>query len=253
MALTRLKNELTILWRGADLLAVDKPSGLSTIPGRGETESLLERLSRQLGVNRTGDSDPRLRIVHRLDKGTSGVVLLATAIESQRQLSAQFQNNLISKEYLALVAGRVLEESGVVDLPIAPHPTAPKRMAVVKHGRAARTEWEVVERFRDYSLLRVRPRTGRTHQIRVHLLAAGMPLAIDPLYNPRTGNAGLLLSRLKRRYRPSRRERPLISRLTLHAHSLQFHDQRGNPVYVEAPLPKDLRAALNMLHKYGRT
>jgi 23S rRNA pseudouridine955/2504/2580 synthase/23S rRNA pseudouridine1911/1915/1917 synthase len=126
-------------------------------------------------------------------------------------------------------------------------------MAVVKHGgRPARTEWKVEELFRHYALLRVFPRTGKTHQIRVHLSHIGLPLAIDPLYHP-DASAGILLSSFKRGYRPAGAQgRPLIDRLTLHAQRLVFRNQSGESVTVEAPLPKDFRAALNMLHKYGK-
>jgi 23S rRNA-/tRNA-specific pseudouridylate synthase len=134
-------------------------------------------------------------------------------------------------------------------------------MAIVRHGgRPARTLWRVEETFRDLALLRVFPKTGKTHQIRVHLASVGLPLAIDPLYNaPRGGGAGaatpgLLLSTFKRGYRPTGGgvERPLIERLTLHAETLRFTDRTGAKLEVVAPPPKDFRAALNMLRKYAR-
>ena len=145
-----------------------------------------------------------------------------------------------------------------MDAPLARHPTSALRMAVVKHGgRPARTGWKVEETFRDLALLRVFPKTGKTHQIRVHLASVGLPLAIDPLYNaPRGGgpSPGLLLSSFKRGYRPAggEPERPLIERLTLHAEQLRFLDRAAQPVQIIAPLPKDFRAALNMLRKYAR-
>ena len=204
----------------------------------------------------TGTADPRLRVVHRLDKETSGVLIFATNTDAQRHLSHQFQNNEVEKEYLALVYGRPHETSGEIDAPIARHPTDPLRMAVARHGgRPARTRWNVEESFRAYTLLRIFPKTGKTHQIRVHLKHIGLPLAIDPVYNPASARAGgLLLSSFKRGYRPpsAGEERPLIDRLTLHAQRLKFQDRAGSSVVVEAPLPKDFRAALNMLRKYGR-
>jgi 23S rRNA pseudouridine955/2504/2580 synthase/23S rRNA pseudouridine1911/1915/1917 synthase len=251
-----MAERLEILWRGPDALAVSKPTGLATIPGRGEDDSVLEQLGRQLGIPSSGTADPRVRVVHRLDKGTSGVLLFATTVEMQRHLSHQFQNNTVSKEYLALVRGRPAQAEGEIDAPLAPHTTSPRRMAVVRHGgRPARTLWKVEETFRELALLRVFPRTGKTHQIRIHLQSVGLPLAIDPLYNaPSRDGAeqGIFLSSFKRGYhRAGEAERPLIGRLTLHAHRLAFNDRAGERITIEAPLPKDFRAALNMLRKYS--
>lgn len=251
------KIDLNVLWRDADYVALAKPAGLATIPGRGEKTSVLEQLAARLGIPHSGTADPRVRVVHRLDKDTSGVLLFATNIEAQRHLSHQFQNNLVEKEYLAVVAGRPNEPEGAVDAALARHPASPQRMTVVKHGgRPARTLWKVEELFRACALLRVFPKTGKTHQIRVHLAHAGLPLAIDPLYRstPADQRIGIFLSSFKRGYRPSssEMERPLIDRLTLHAHRLRFHDRAGHEVTIEAPLPKDLGALLNMLRKYGR-
>jgi 23S rRNA pseudouridine1911/1915/1917 synthase len=240
---------LTLLLDTADLVAIHKPSGLATIPGRGETTSAFEQLAAQLGLPHSGQGDPRLRVVHRLDKDTSGVLLFARHIEAQRHLSHQFQNNTVQKEYLALVAAKPLEDTGEIDVNLAPHPGNPKLMATSKQGRPARTLWKVEQRFRVHALLRVFPKTGKTHQIRVHLRHAGMPLAVDPLYNPTA--PPLMLSQFKRDYRPTgdSEERPLISRLTLHAEKLRFTDLSGNQIELVSPLPKDFRATVNQLGK----
>jgi 23S rRNA pseudouridine1911/1915/1917 synthase len=247
---------LEILGQTADWVAVMKPAGLATIPGRGEDDSVLERLGRQFGLPSSGTDDPRVRVVHRLDKDTSGVLLFAKNTATQRHLSHQFQNNTVEKQYLALVVGRPSQAEGDIDAPLGRHVTDPKRMAVVKHGgRPARTAWKLEETFRGFALLRCFPRTGKTHQIRVHLKHIGLPLAVDPLYNPPRGGAasGLMLSSFKRDYRPTRgeQERPLVARLTLHAHRLSFVDPAGTTVSLEAPVPKDLRAALNQLRRAG--
>jgi 23S rRNA pseudouridine955/2504/2580 synthase/23S rRNA pseudouridine1911/1915/1917 synthase len=240
----------------ADLVAVEKPAGLATIPGRGETDSLLERLAAQLDLPHKGETDPRIRVVHRLDKDTSGVVLFAKNIEMQRHLSHQFQNNQVEKEYIALVAGHPETDEGEIDAPIGPHPNSKTRMAVSKHGRPALTRWRLEKRFREMSLLRVFPKTGKTHQIRVHLKHIGLPLAIDPLYNPprKPGEAvGIFLSQFKRDYRAAKEdERPLIARLTLHAERITVeHPVRGKTT-IEAPLPKDFRAVLSQLERNSR-
>jgi 23S rRNA pseudouridine955/2504/2580 synthase/23S rRNA pseudouridine1911/1915/1917 synthase len=203
-----------------------------------------------------GSSDPRLRVVHRLDKPTSGVLLFAKEIAAQRHLSHQFQNNLAAKEYLAIVAGQPEGDSGQIDAPLAANPAAPQRMIISdSRGRPARTLWQVEERFGPYALLRVFPKTGKTHQIRVHLKSIGLPMAVDPIYNPPPSGSppGIFLSTFKRDYHGNTAaERPLIERLTLHAEKLSFEDLSGKMIEVTAPLPKDFRAALNMLRKYGR-
>jgi 23S rRNA pseudouridine1911/1915/1917 synthase len=245
---------LEILADTPDWVAVMKPAGLATIPGRAETDSVIERLGRQLHLPSSGTADPRVRVVHRLDKDTSGLLLFAKHTAAQRHLSHQFQNNTIEKQYLALVVGRPQTPEGEVDAPLDRHPKDPKRMGVVKHGgRPAKSLWKLEETFRGYSLLRVFPKTGKTHQIRVHLKHVGLPLAIDPLYNkPRPGEDGaLMLSSFKRNFRPTpgEEERPLIARLTLHAHRLRFVGLMGESVELEAPIPKDLRATLNQLRR----
>jgi len=258
--MSRSASKLIILHDDADVIVVEKPAGLAVIPGRGEKEDLLHRLADQIGLPASGTADPRLRIVHRLDKETSGVLLLAKHVGAQRILSEQFQNNRIEKEYLALVVGRPDKNDGAIDAPLAPHPNSPRHMAVSKHGRPARTLWRVEERFRNYTLLRVFPRTGKTHQIRVHLAHIGLPLAIDALYNPprhrphESAVTGIFLSHFKRDYRPTRgeQERPLIDRLTLHAERLTFMHPNQTQMKVECPLPKDFRAVLTQLRRHGR-
>jgi 23S rRNA pseudouridine955/2504/2580 synthase/23S rRNA pseudouridine1911/1915/1917 synthase len=250
------QSSLDILFQDDDFVAVNKPAGLATIPGRAETDSVLERLGREIQLPSSGVADPRIRVVHRLDKDASGVLLFAKNRAAQRHVSEQFQNNLTAKEYLAIVAGRPGESSGDIDAALAPHPTSPQRMTVVRHGgRAARTLWKEELRFRDYTLLRVLPKTGKTHQIRVHLKLAGLPLAIDPLYNPAPPGkiVGIFLSRFKKHYRPTKGEdeRPLIARLTLHAEKLKFVHLNGQEIELVAPPPKDFRATLNMLQRHS--
>jgi 23S rRNA pseudouridine955/2504/2580 synthase/23S rRNA pseudouridine1911/1915/1917 synthase len=248
--------KLEILFDDADLVAVIKPAGLATIPGRAETDSVLERLGRQLRLPSAGTADPRIRVVHRLDKETSGVLLFAKNSAAQRFVSRQFMDNTIAKEYLALVAGRPTESSGRIEADLAPYSGNSQRMAVVKHGgRPAITQWKIEARYRDSTLLRVFPKTGKTHQIRVHLKHIGHPLMIDPLYNsPRPGaEPGIFLSRFKRDYKPNRgqQERPLIDRLTLHAEKLRLTHPNGTVLELVAPPPKDLRATINMLGRHS--
>jgi 23S rRNA pseudouridine1911/1915/1917 synthase len=251
------RDELQILRQTPDWAGLAKPAGLAVIPGRAETDSVLQRLGRQLTLPSAGTVDPRVRVVHRLDKETTGALLFALNKAAQRHLCYQFQNNTIEKEYLALVVGRVRDEAGDIDTQIGVHPKSPLKMAVVKHGgRPARTLYKVVERYRDFTLVRLFPKTGKTHQIRVHMAHLGHPLAVDPLYFAGRNVDGLFLSRFKRDYRPNRGEgkdeRPLIGRLPLHAEKLRFDDLNGERVELIVPPPKDFRATVNMLGRHGR-
>ena len=228
-----------------DLLAVDKPAGLATIPGRGQETSLVELL-------RVTEFGPEIRLVHRIDVETSGVVVLARTLGAQRALVRAFARREVDKEYWAIIEGRPGTDRGAIDAPIGVHPRRKERMRVWKGGRAAVTEWELLESWLGYSLLRCRPRTGRRHQIRVHLAHAGMTLAVDPLYG---GGAGVYLSRLKPDYKPSKThpEYPLIGRLSLHARAVRLrHPGTGEMIEVTAEPPKDFRAVINQLRRLAQ-
>lgn len=244
-------SKLSILYESADFVAIEKPAGLATIPGRVETDSALEQLARQIGLPKSGNDDPRLRVVHRLDKDTSGVLLFAKHVAAQRHVSHQFQNNRVEKEYLAIVGGTPAEKEGIIEAPIGVHPTDKKRMHVTKHGRPAVTAWRIEQAYRRYALVRCFPKTGKTHQIRVHLTHIGHSLAVDPIYG---SSAGLFLSQFKRGYRPKpgEEERPLINRLTLHAEKLRFEALDGSHVEITSPPPKDFRVAVAQLAKHAR-
>ena len=195
---------------------------------------------------------PKPFVIHRLDKETSGLLLFGRDAPTARALSEGFRKRRIGKEYLALVAGLPPEPSGEIELRLLPDPRRPERMLVEeRRGRKSVTAWEIEEPFRGWTLLRVRPRTGRTHQIRATLAHLGCPVVADALY----GQAeGLRLSAIKRGYKRPRDhdERPLLGRLGLHAHRLRFEDPAGGAeVVLEAPLPKDLRVALENLRRYA--
>jgi 23S rRNA pseudouridine1911/1915/1917 synthase len=235
-----------IVFQDDALIAVNKISGLAVLSGRGRRENLLDLLA----------ADPALKgvrplMVHRIDADTSGIMVLALTPESQRALAEQFHNRAVLKEYLALVRGTPLTESGSVDLPIGQDPHNKNRMMIRGiEAKKSRTKWVVGTRFKGVTLLKVYPVTGRRHQIRVHLKAMGYPLAVDPYY----GGAALLLSEFKKHYKVGKyqEERPLMSRLTLHANSIKFaHPTTGAELILAADLPKDFSSAITALEKWA--
>ncbi|MEW6072523.1 MAG: RluA family pseudouridine synthase [Planctomycetota bacterium] len=256
--------EIPILYEDGDLLVIDKPAGLAVEPERWAKDrgclvgALLELFRTRAGAE-AGDRpalDARPRIVHRIDKGTSGAVLVAKDVAAERALRRCFDTGTIHKRYLALVEGEhplPAGETALLDLPLGPDERRSGRQRVQPEGgKPARTRVRVERRFRGYTLLACEPLTGRTHQIRVHLAAAGFPLAVDPQYGRRDA---LHLSRLKADYRPKRGrpERPLIDRLTLHAARIDVPeiagDGSGVRAVVEAPLPRDFANTLKQLEK----
>lgn len=242
-----------ILFEQDDFIVINKPAGLLTIPDR--HNALLPSLSKWL-ENQYGS----IFIVHRLDKDTSGVIVFAKNETAHKSLSAQFQANATEKKYLGLVTGVVKEKAGSIDTPVMEHPVKKGKMTVVKKGGAylsakaktALTTYKVLESFNLYTLLELQIFTGRTHQIRVHLQSIGHPIAMDELY----GNGKpFYLSLIKKNYRIGKsqeEEKPLMSRMALHAASLSFKDKNGEKLFFEAPLPKDFQAMLSQLRKHAR-
>jgi 23S rRNA pseudouridine1911/1915/1917 synthase len=238
---------LEVLHEDASLLVVNKPAGLVVHPGAGRpggtlVNALLGRvrdLSGVGGVLRPG-------IVHRLDRGTSGLLVVAKDDAAHRALVRQFASRAVEKEYLALVLGVPGRATGEIDRPIGRDPVHRQRMSVrAPRGREARTSWRVEERFDGAALLRVRIHTGRTHQIRVHLASIGHPVAGDPLYggtrtpSSRRSEARDILASL---------ERP-----ALHAARLAFtHPATGERREFAAPLPPDLVEVVDRLREASR-
>ena len=227
---------LHILYEDAALVVVDKAADMVVHPAPGHSSgTLVHALLHHCGALAAGGGAQRPGIVHRLDRGTSGVLVVAKDDDAHRNLAGQFHDHTIERVYQALVRGNPSSESGLVDARIARHRRDRKRMSVVRAGgREARTAWCVVRRFRasDRCLLEVRPETGRTHQIRVHLASVGLPLAGDPVYG-RRGSA---------------RAEPGLERAALHAQLLAFdHPRTGERLRFEAELPRDLRDRLAAL------
>ncbi len=225
-----------VVYEDHDLAVVDKPPGLAVHPGAGRPRgTLVNALLARLG--RLSQVDPsRPGIVHRLDKDTSGLVVVAKTEAAHRALAAQIARRTARRTYLALLRGAVPWEERTVSAPIGRHPVHRQRMAVRPEGRPAVTRFRVVERLGDYTLVECHLETGRTHQIRVHARFLGHPVAGDPVYG-RRGELGL-------------------ARQFLHAWRLSFtHPRTGQVVEFTAPLPEDLQQVLDGLrrtHSSGR-
>jgi len=225
---------LTILYDDADLVVIDKPAGLVVHPAAGHPDqtlvnALLFHVRDLSGVG----GEIRPGIVHRLDKDTSGVMIIAKHDDAHRRLSEAWNTDAVRKEYLALVYGTPSASKGTVDAPIGRDPRDRKRMAVVPAGRRAVTDFEVIERYRYASLLRCRLRTGRTHQIRVHLKHLGHPIVGDPVYSGPQWR-GIPDRKLQK-------ELASMTRQALHAARIELrHPRSGENVVCEAPMPEDM-------------
>lgn len=230
---------LEVLFEDADLVVIDKPAGLVVHPAPGHPRGTLVNalLHRCRDLGGIGGA-LRPGIVHRLDKGTSGVLVAAKNDAALAGLAAQFKGHHVERVYVALVRGAPGAAAGRVEGAIGRHPTDRKRMSLrTARGREAVTNWKVLRRFpkSGCALLEVRPETGRTHQIRVHLASAGLPIVGDPVYG-RAREPGLALSR------PA-----------LHAAVLGFvHPRSGARLHFEAPLPPDLAGAIEILERRER-
>jgi 23S rRNA pseudouridine1911/1915/1917 synthase len=223
-----------IVWRDDHLLVIDKPAGLVVHPARGHREGTLSQLLTSMDVGGAGGGDPdRPGIVHRLDRDTSGLIVVARTEDAHRLLQDALRKRLIEREYLALVEGLPPARTGTIEAPIGRHPRIRTRMAVGgSASREARTHFTLERSLHGVSLLRLRLDTGRTHQIRVHLQAIGHPVCGDPEYGS-SGSLGL-------------------SRQFLHATRLAFpHPITSQPIEVFSPLPEDLRRALQRAEAYS--
>lgn len=219
---------LNIVYEDSDLLVVDKPAGLTVHPAPGHpshtlVNAILAHCPHLSGVGSSG----RPGIVHRLDKNTSGLMVVAKNDAAQQNISAQIKARSVAKRYLVLVVGHLSPDRGIIEAPIGRDPGNRKRMAVVSGGKEARTQYRVVKYMDNYTLLEVSPETGRTHQIRVHLAAIGYPVVGDEVYGTRS-------SFLKRQF--------------VHAHHLGFRlPSTGEQVELNSELPPDLEEALKLI------
>jgi 23S rRNA pseudouridine1911/1915/1917 synthase len=244
--------ELKVLHSDEALIVVDKPSGIVIHPGSGQASGtlvngLLERFPELAVVGRA----ERPGIVHRLDRETTGVIVVARTNEAAKSLVNQFKRKSVEKEYTAVVWGEMPFDNDWIDLALGPDPRRPQQRAVVEPdapgAQAASTFYTVEERLGRASLVTARPRTGRTHQIRAHLAHLGFPVVADPLYGRRAQSGW-------QQWKASRRERglpePVLERHALHARRITLqHPASGETVSYEAPLPADMRELLEMLRE----
>jgi 23S rRNA pseudouridine1911/1915/1917 synthase len=236
---------LDIIYEDSSIIVIDKPPGMVVHPAYGNpsgtlVNALLYHCKDLAGIN----GILRPGIVHRLDKDTSGVMVVAKDDEAYHQLTKQFKNRTVEKVYVAIAYGKFSQEEGLIDSAIGRHPSERKRMSTrTKRGRMAITRWKVRERLDGFTFLEIFPQTGRTHQIRVHLSSMGHPLLGDPVYG-RKGRRGsirdpVLKVCLKK-----------MNRQALHAHRLGFnHPRTGEKVEFISPIPQDMKDVLSFLRR----
>ncbi len=232
------------LYEDDDILIVNKPAGMLVVPDRfnAALPSLNKTMEKKAGQ--------KVWVVHRLDRDTSGVLCFAKNEIAHRYLSILFQERDVNKYYAGLVTGIVVPDNGRIENFIAEHPANNGKMIVARKGKVAVTDYRVAEQWPLYALMQFQIHTGRTHQIRVHMQSIGHPLVCDPLYGD---GKPFMLSDIKRKYRMSEKdeeERPLLSRLALHAYKLEFYKEDGTAIVAEAPLPKDMAACVKQLNKW---
>ncbi len=233
---------IAVIFENDDFIALNKPAGMLTIPDRHDEmqPSLYKILTAQHG---------KIFIVHRLDRETTGLILFAKNEASHKHLSQLFEKRNIKKNYLAIIKGSFTDKEGSINEPLVEHPYRKGEMSVGKKGKPSLTEYTILEDYGNYSLAKCAIQSGRTHQIRVHMKFAGHPLACDPIYGD---GKPILLSSFKKKYKLAKsevEERPLLSRVALHSYQLYFKDAQLNEHFLEAPLPKDMKAVLQQLKK----
>ncbi len=240
---------LNIIYEDSCLIVLNKQPGMLVHPARGNTHGTLvnalvfysDKLSSGLGEFRPG-------IVHRLDKNTTGVMVVAKDDTTQGKIAKQFERRQVKKSYLAIVHGTPELTADRIKVPLGIHPRTREKYAIrPQEGKEAITFYDVLESFRGFSLLKLTPKTGRTHQIRVHLLYIKHPIVADDMYG------GRLVYPWQLADTEPAVQQPVINRVALHAHTLEFkHPATDEMVKFEAPLPEDMQNLLDMLRKYRK-
>ncbi|MBI1899587.1 MAG: RluA family pseudouridine synthase [Planctomycetia bacterium] len=239
---------LEIVYEDEHIVVLNKAAGMIVHPGRGNpTGTLAGALQFHFDTLSTVAGPTRPGIVHRLDRDTSGVIVVAKTDVAHLDLSDQFERRAVEKEYFAIVVGRMDRDRDFIDAPIGPHPHQREKMAVRKEhpqSRDARTFYEVVKRYSGYSTVRLLPKTGRTHQIRVHLFSLGHPVLCDKLYG---GRDRITLREIDPK---AAEDGVLLSRQALHARRLKFtHPKTGQPMEFAVPVPADMQSVVDALER----
>ena len=233
-----------IVFEDEHLLVLNKPANLLVLPDRYNEKlpNLSSILNGELG---------KVYVVHRIDRETSGVIVFAKTPTAHAKLSSQFEGRDVEKVYQAIVVGTAINDEGCIDAPLAESARQPGVMRVVqKGGKESITDYIVLERFRGYAFVGIRPRTGRTHQIRVHLQSIGVPILADKLYGD---GRGFFLSGIKEHYKSEGEEKPLLERTALHAAAIGFsHPATGERLSLTIPMPKDMSSVLKYLRKFRK-
>lgn len=217
-------SKLKVIYENDDFLVVDKPTGLTVQAGHGQTGvTLVDLLSEYLPASPLASE--RMGLVHRLDKDTSGLLLVAKTLPMFDYLKTLFKNRQIAKTYLTLVEGNLSPKLGIIDIPLKRDMVQKTKFSASATGKPAKTQYEVLEYLSGRTYLKAMPHTGRTHQIRVHFSAIGHPVVGDPKYNPT----------------------PASVRLFLHSHQIAFTDLHGETRSFTSPLPADLVRFKNII------
>ena len=250
---------IEILHEDDDIVVVNKPAGLLSIPDhwdkekshlRGVLESYLFKKNEKSKKNNTGE----IFVIHRLDKDTSGIMIFAKNSESHKNLSLQFEQRMITKKYLAIVCGHPIPAEGVIDERIGKKlKKGGKKFIDPKKGSSSQTDYKMLKKYRNYSLIEAIPHTGRMHQIRVHLAHIGCPLAVDTVYSD-PEKSGIEICDVKRRIKRNNDVKPkyIINRLTLHAAQIDFlHPVNSEKLSFSVLPPKDFSSLLKQLDKWN--
>ncbi|MEW6510460.1 MAG: RluA family pseudouridine synthase [Bacteroidota bacterium] len=242
---------LAVVYEDDDVIVVNKPAGMVTHPAYGNYSGTLVNALLHHCAGIADVSDPvRPGIVHRLDKDTSGLIVAAKNEIAHAKLAQQFARRTIGREYQAIVWGRFREQAGVIEAELGRSKSDRKKIAVVREGKSAATEYSVVRQFEYLALIRLKLRTGRTHQIRVHLAHINHPVFGDPTYYGRRLSWG---SGSPAQKDEVRRLLLLMPRQALHAKTIAFvHPAMGNRMEFDSPLPEDMQTVLDSLHSAHR-
>ncbi len=224
-------------------IAINKPSGMLSIPDRLGKEASIKTLLQQLYAN--------IFVVHRIDKDTSGLIVFAKNEATHKHLSLQFEHRETYKEYVALVKGKPMQQEGTIKNFLQEHPAKNGTYITARTGKEAISHYTTLTNFKTYTYLQFIIDTGRTHQIRIHCKELGCPIVADKFYGD---EKGIYISEIKKKFNLSKNEleeKPILGRLALHAHKLQFTDVDGTAQSIIATIPKDMQACLQQLNKHN--